>query len=82
MSGYGAILSGVFFFLLVFYYWASIGRVGVGRLQGRIPSCPLYYVIEVLNCHFNFGFQFEWHMESEGRSDWVAIIVPGRFIVA
>jgi hypothetical protein len=42
----------------------------------------LYYVIEVLNCVFNLGLCFDWHMEIEGRSDEVAKIVSVGFTIA
>jgi hypothetical protein len=63
-------------------YRASIGRWGVGCLRGSIPSSPLYYVIEVLNCVLNLGVSFEWNMESKVRRDEVAEIVPVGFTVA
>jgi hypothetical protein len=62
--------------------WAVIGRCGVGILRGNSPSGPLYYVSEVLNRVFNLGFCFEWHKESEVRSDEVAKIVPVGFSIA
>jgi hypothetical protein len=32
--------------------------------------------IKSVNLIFNLGFCFEWHMESEGRSDEVVKVVP------
>jgi hypothetical protein len=73
VPGYGSILSGVFFFCEFLFdeVWASLRRWGVGSLLGHIAFEPLYYVIKVLNFFFNLDFPFEWHMESEGRSDEV-----------
>jgi hypothetical protein len=62
--------------------WAVIGRCGAGSLRGSSPSGPLYSVSEVLNRVFNLGFCFEWHMESEVRSDEVAKIVPVGLSIA
>jgi hypothetical protein len=62
--------------------WAVIGRWGVGILRSSSPSGPLYYVSGILNRVFNLGFCFEWHMESEVRSDELAKIVPVGFTIA
>jgi hypothetical protein len=62
--------------------WVVIGRCGAGSLQGSSPSGPWYYVSKVLNRVFNLGFCFEWHMESEVRSDEVAKVVPVSFSIA
>jgi hypothetical protein len=62
--------------------WAVIGRWGVGSFRGSIPSCPLCYVIEVLNCVLNFGVSFEWNVESKVCRDEEAEIAPVGFTLA
>jgi hypothetical protein len=57
-------------------------RASIGRWWGSIPSSPLYYVIEALNCVLNLGVSFEWNVESKVRRDEVAEIVPVGFTVA